>query len=40
MVTHNEAISAMADQIVKLKDGRVRRSWMNENKVSADEIEW
>ena len=40
MVTHNEAISGMADQIVKLKDGRVRRAWRNEHKLSADEIEW
>lgn len=40
MVTHNEAISGMANQIVKLKDGRVRRAWRNEHKLSADEIEW
>ena len=40
MVTHNEAIKAMADHIVKLRDGVVRRNEMNPGKISASELEW
>ena len=40
IVTHNEAIKAMADHIVKLRDGVVRRNEMNPGKISASELEW
>ena len=40
MVTHNEAISHMADHTIKLRDGKVRKDILNENKVSAAEVEW
>ncbi len=40
MVTHNEAIKGMADHIVKLRDGTVRLNEVNENKISASELEW
>ena len=40
MVTHNEAISHMADHTIKLRDGRVRKDIINENKISAKEIDW
>lgn len=40
MVTHNEAIKAMADHIVKLRDGVVRHNEMNPGKISASELEW
>ena len=40
MVTHNEAIAGMADVIVKLKDGRLRKAQRNERKLHAEEIEW
>ena len=39
MVTHNEAIAAMADH-VRLRDGSVRSSIYNENRISAADIEW
>lgn len=40
MVTHNEAIRNMADHVVKLRDGRVRRNDINQNKISAAKLEW
>ncbi len=40
MVTHNEAIRGMADYVVKLRDGKVRKSERNTNKISASELEW
>lgn len=40
MVTHNEEIRHMADHVIKLRDGKVRRNEINEHKVSAEELEW
>ena len=40
MVTHNEAIKNMADHIVKLRDGVVRHNDINDNKISAVDLEW
>lgn len=40
MVTHNDAIKNMADRVVKLRDGMVRRNYRNETKISAEELEW
>jgi len=40
MVTHNDAIKNMADRVVKLRDGVIRKNTRNENKISAEELEW
>lgn len=40
MVTHNDAIKDMADRVVKLRDGMIRRNYQNENKIPAAELEW
>ena len=40
MVTHNDAIKNMADRVVKLRDGVIRKNTVNEKKVSAEEREW
>ena len=40
MVTHNEAIKDMADKVVKLRDGMVRKQIINEKKLSAEELDW
>ena len=40
MVTHNEAISKMADHVIRLRDGIVRQSIINEAKIPASELEW
>ncbi len=40
MVTHNDAIKDMADRVIKLRDGVIRKNYVNENKVSAEELDW
>ena len=40
MVTHNEAIKDMADKVVKLRDGMIRKEIRNEHKLSAEELDW
>jgi putative ABC transport system ATP-binding protein len=39
IVTHNNAIKNMVDQIVIMKDGIIRKSYMNDAKVPAAELE-
>lgn len=40
VVTHNDAIKNMADRVVKLRDGAVRRNDVNNSKIPAAELEW
>lgn len=40
IVTHNDAIKQMADQILKLRDGEIRKDLLNEVKLPAAELEW
>lgn len=40
MVTHNDAIKNMADRVVKLRDGQIRKNYINESKVAADDLDW
>ena len=40
MVTHNDAIKNMADRVFTLRDGKIRKNYINENKVSAKDLEW
>lgn len=40
MVTHNDAIKNMADRVFTLKDGVVKKNYVNENKIPAAELEW
>ena len=40
MVTHNDAIKNMADKVIRLKDGRIRDSYNNQNKISAVDLDW
>ena len=40
MVTHNDAIKDMADRVVKLRDGMIRKNYMNEHKIPAAELDW
>jgi putative ABC transport system ATP-binding protein len=40
MVTHNDAIKNMADFVVKLRDGVIRKSYRNEKKITASELDW
>ena len=40
MVTHNDALKGMADRILTLKDGSIRRDYRNDHKIPAAELEW
>lgn len=40
MVTHNDAIKNMADRVIKLRDGQIRKDYRNEEKIPASELDW
>lgn len=40
MVTHNDAIKNMADRVIKLRDGVIRKNYLNETKTPAADLEW
>lgn len=40
IITHNSALTAMADRVVKIKNGTVASVSLNENAVPVEEIEW
>lgn len=40
IVTHNDAFKLMADQVIKLRDGQIRKEYKNDTKVLAKDLEW
>lgn len=40
IVTHNDAIKNMADQVIKLRDGQIRKVYRNEQKIAAADLDW
>ena len=40
IVTHNDAIKNMADRVITLRDGRIRKNYVNDNKIAAADLEW
>lgn len=40
MVTHNDALKNMADQVIKLRDGVIRHNNINETKTPAAQLDW
>ena len=40
LITHNSAITPMADHIIEMKSGKIVRDTYNESPKSIDEIEW
>jgi putative ABC transport system ATP-binding protein len=40
VITHNSAIAPMADRIIKIKNGRVDKVIINDNKMPVEGIEW
>lgn len=40
VITHNQAISAMADRIINVKNGMVEKMVLNETIVDVEEIDW
>jgi putative ABC transport system ATP-binding protein len=40
VITHNAAVSAMADRVVTLSDGRIASERTNDRKLAAAELSW
>ena len=40
VITHNQAITPMADRVIKIKNSKVARVTLNENPVPVETIEW
>lgn len=40
MVTHNDAIKNMAERVIKLRDGAIRKDYRNETKIPAQDLDW
>ncbi|MDY6038641.1 MAG: ABC transporter ATP-binding protein [Eubacterium sp.] len=40
IVTHNDAIKNMADRVISLRDGAVRESYINTNKIPVEDLDW
>ncbi len=40
VITHNSALTAMADRVITVKSGRIEKEYLNPNPVDVDVIEW
>ena len=40
IITHNQAITPMADRIIKMKSGEIEQNLVNPNPKSIEEVEW
>lgn len=40
VITHNQALTAMADRVIKVKSGKITGITMNDNPIPVEEIEW
>jgi len=40
IITHNSALTAMADRVIKVKNGTVVKEYKNETVTPVEEIEW
>jgi len=40
IITHNQAITPMADRVIKIKNGQVNEMFVNDHPNSIDELEW
>ncbi|MBQ8317024.1 MAG: ABC transporter ATP-binding protein [Lachnospiraceae bacterium] len=40
IITHNQALTAMADRVIKVKNGTIASVKMNDNVIPVEEIEW
>ena len=40
IITHNKALTAMADRVIRLKSGTVIECFLNENIIPVENIEW
>ena len=40
IITHNSALTSMADRVIKVKNGKITSNEINKNPVNVDTIEW
>jgi len=40
IITHNTALTAMADRVIRVKSGTISKIYKNENVIPVEEIEW
>ena len=40
VITHNSALTPMADRVIKIKNGKVSKMYLNENPEPLDNFEW
>ena len=40
LITHNQAITPMADRVIKMKNSKVQSITVNPNPTPVEEIEW
>lgn len=40
MVTHNDALKLMADKVIKMRDGQIRKEYINESRMKSKDLEW
>lgn len=40
LITHNQAITPMADRVIRMKSGKVVENTINDNPLDVDKIEW
>ena len=40
IITHNQALTPMANRVISMRNGRVQRITVNDNPLSVDKIEW
>jgi len=40
VITHNSALTAMADRVIRVKSGKIQSETLNENRVDIEQIEW
>ncbi len=40
LITHNQAITPMADRVIKMKNGKVEDMYLNAEPMPVERIEW
>lgn len=40
IITHNQALTSIADRIIKVKNGKILSNELNNNPISIDKVEW
>lgn len=40
IVTHNSMLTPMADRVIRMRGGKIRKQWINEDITPVEEIEW